>query len=74
MHKESARMKLTRVVDGCAGGTCPTLYETDRGTYVVQGYVVSDEEALRDLGLPPGESAVEIPAALLEKFLGSSRI
>jgi hypothetical protein len=73
MHKESARMKLTRVADGCAGGTCPTLYETDRGTYVVQGYVVADEEALGTLGLPPGESAVEIPAALLNEFVGGSR-
>ncbi|SDP87333.1 hypothetical protein SAMN04487905_11189 [Actinopolyspora xinjiangensis] len=47
---------------------CPNLYETDRGTYVVQGYKITDSEALRTLherGLPETESAVEIPKALL---------
>ncbi|MEO6081660.1 MAG: hypothetical protein ABIQ18_00945 [Umezawaea sp.] len=48
--------------------TCPNLYETDRGTYLVQGYVVTDSEALatvRERGLPDCEAVVEIPKALL---------
>ncbi|KWW98767.1 hypothetical protein LI90_396 [Carbonactinospora thermoautotrophica] len=41
------------------------MYATDRGTFVVQGYVISDPQALRQLDLPEGENAVEIPAELL---------
>ncbi|KWW97483.1 hypothetical protein TH66_17765 [Carbonactinospora thermoautotrophica] len=58
-------MRLTRIDGGCDGGTCPTVYATDRGTFVVQGYVISDPQALRQLDLPEGENAVEIPAELL---------
>lgn len=49
-------------------GDCPNLYRTDRGTYVVQGWKVSDARALATLherGMPETETAVEIPAALL---------
>jgi hypothetical protein len=46
--------------------TCPTLYATDRGTYVVQGWTVTDPEALGDLrNVLEGESCVEIPMELL---------
>lgn len=49
-------------------GSCPNLYATDRGTYVVQGSKITDPEALASLrarGLPDHETAVEIPVALL---------
>jgi hypothetical protein len=40
-------------------GQCPTLYATDRGTYVVQGWRVTDPEALGDLrNVLEGESFV----------------
>ncbi|PRX99121.1 hypothetical protein [Allonocardiopsis opalescens] len=48
--------------------TCPTMWRTDRGTYVVQGYIVTDPEELATLNLPPGETAVEVPARLLERL------
>lgn len=57
-------MELKMLADACGGGTCPTLYETDRGTVVVQGYVL-DSDTLSKLGLPEGEAAVEIPRELL---------
>jgi acetyltransferase-like isoleucine patch superfamily enzyme len=57
-------MKL-RHVNGCSGGTCPAVFETDRGTYVVQGSVVTDPDALAALDLPAHETAVEVPASLL---------
>ena len=45
---------------------CPSLYATDRGTYVVQGWMVTDPEALGDLrNVLEGESFVEIPKELL---------
>ncbi|SDU17154.1 hypothetical protein [Jiangella alkaliphila] len=45
---------------------CPALYATDRGTFVVQGKIVTDPEAIADLrDLADDESYVEIPADLL---------
>ncbi|WP_371779144.1 hypothetical protein [Streptosporangium subroseum] len=47
-------------------GSCPALYETDRDTYVVQGYLVTDPEALASLvDVLPGETFVEIPKSIL---------
>lgn len=51
---------------GSDHGECPALYATDRGTFVVQGKVVVDPDAvagLRDLG--PDESYVEVPEDVL---------
>jgi hypothetical protein len=46
---------------------CPTLYATDRGTYVVQGKKVTDPEAVASLvDLRGDESYVEIPRDLLD--------
>ncbi|SDH25450.1 hypothetical protein SAMN05216553_118163 [Lentzea fradiae] len=52
-------------------GSCPTLFLTDRGTYVVQGYRVTDPEAIataeaREGGLPDTETLIEIPVELLK--------
>jgi hypothetical protein len=62
-------MKL-ELLRGCSDGkTCPAVHRTDRGTVVIQGWAVTDPEALRDLSLPPGELAVEIPADLVAEVL-----
>lgn len=62
-------MKLTviRVIrDDCTDGkTCPALADTDRGSCVVVGKVVTDTEALGALGIGDDEMAVEVPASLL---------
>jgi hypothetical protein len=57
-------MHLTKLA-GCSGGTCPAVYATDRGTFVVQGSVVTDPDALATMDLPAHETAVEVPAFLL---------
>lgn len=44
----------------------PTLYETDRNTLLVQGYVVTDPEALAAMHLPEGETVVEVPKRLMK--------
>ncbi|MFI7112383.1 hypothetical protein ACIBK9_39145 [Nonomuraea sp. NPDC050227] len=50
-------------------GACPTLYETDRGTIVVQGLHVTDPEALADLrDVLDGEAAVEVPRELITEI------
>ncbi len=59
-------MKLRFLGTSSQDGECPTLYATDRGTYVVQGWKVTDPEALasgRDV--LEGEAFVEIPKSLL---------
>lgn len=60
-------MKLTRIAGECGEGrTCPTVYTTDRGTLVVQGYPLSSAD-LAEIALPDGENAVEIPLPLLRE-------
>lgn len=58
--------------DADSGKTgCPSVFATDRGTFVVQGTRITDETALaqlRELGLPDHETAVEIPANLVRLF------
>jgi hypothetical protein len=47
-------------------GGSPTLFRTDRGTLVARGYVITDPEALADLGeVPTGEADIEFPAEML---------
>lgn len=46
----------------------PTVYRTDRGSWVVQGWVVTDQETLGQMDIPPGESCVEIPDRMLQFF------
>jgi hypothetical protein len=46
----------------------PSLYRTDRGSWVVQGWVVSDPDALAIMNIPEGESCVEIPDRMIPFF------
>lgn len=62
-------MKITYIRDTSpTRDTCPTLHRTDRGTYLVQGYVVTDPEALAELNIPDGETVVEVPVELLPEI------
>jgi hypothetical protein len=59
-------VKLTFLGSTSQEGQCPTLYATDRDTFVVQGWTVTDPEALAGLrDVLPGETFVEVPKALL---------
>ncbi|MEV6848143.1 hypothetical protein [Actinoplanes sp. NPDC051411] len=51
----------------CTSGSCPTIYETGDDSVVVQGFVVSADQA--GVALPSGEALVKIPAALLAEAL-----
>jgi hypothetical protein len=46
----------------------PTLYRTDRGSWVVQGWVVTDPDALAAMNIPEGETCVEIPDRMIPLF------
>jgi hypothetical protein len=46
----------------------PTVYRTDRNSWLVQGWVVADPEALAQLNIPEGETVVEIPDRIVNFF------
>jgi len=67
-HKERrSTLDLQRISLPCAGGSCPTVYRTNRGTLVVQGTPLSAEAA--GLDLPEDEILVEIPEELLNAIV-----
>ncbi|MGH3886712.1 MAG: hypothetical protein ACRDSZ_09100 [Pseudonocardiaceae bacterium] len=46
----------------------PTLYRTDRESWVVHGWVVTDPDALAAMNIPEGETCVEIPDRMIPFF------
>ena len=67
-------MKLKRVggENNCGSGSCPNVFETDRGTYVVQGYKV-EHDVRAEIALAANEDAVEIPKDLIDKIMAASK-
>jgi hypothetical protein len=63
---EAQVVELDMVVGWCGGGDCPTIYRTDRESFVVQGYEFDPAEA--GVELPAGERMIEIPTELLAEF------
>lgn len=64
-------MQLTHLGTESGKSGCPSVFATDRDTFVVQGWKITDIEALAELrrrGLPEHETAIEIPAALVQHF------
>jgi hypothetical protein len=63
-------MNLTFIRKVTDNGGSPTLWatdRTDRRTYVVRGWMVTDANALTALGqVPAGELDIEIPAELID--------
>jgi hypothetical protein len=72
---EEVAVELTFVAKdpGSEPSGSPTLYRTDRCSWVVQGWVVTDPAALAAMDIPPGESCVEIPDRLVPFFTGRDR-
>ena len=56
-------MKLTFLGKDSTPNDSPTLYATDRDTYLVQGHRVT--EALAQMRIPDGETVVEVPKRLM---------
>jgi len=65
-EERRSELGLRRISASCAGGSCPAVYRTSKGTLVVQGTPVSAEAA--GIDLPPGEILVEIPEDLLNSI------
>jgi hypothetical protein len=53
-------------------GSC-TIYRTDTGSWVVQGWVVTDPDALAQMDIPAGETCVEIPDRMIQFFRQEDR-
>ena len=60
-------MTLTKLRgDDCPDGrTCPAVHQTDRGTLMIIGRIVTDPEALAQLAIGSGETAIEVPMSLI---------
>lgn len=62
-------MKLRKLGTTSSGGKCPTLYETNTGDIVVQGYELTDPEALEQLAdVLPNETFAVVPRDLMTRF------
>ncbi|MEU3299983.1 hypothetical protein ABZ729_09195 [Streptomyces sp. NPDC006678] len=59
-------MRLRFLGKNSKSGDCPTLYATDRDTYLVQGWKILANDLLMQLTVPEGETAVEVPTELFE--------
>ncbi|WP_030545670.1 hypothetical protein [Streptomyces albus] len=59
-------MKLRFLGKNSTTGDCPTLYATDRDTYLVQGWRIYANDLLMRLDVPEGQTAVEVPTELFE--------
>jgi hypothetical protein len=67
---QEAGMEITLVAkdpDSVPDGS-PSLYRTDRGSWIVQGWKVTDPDALAVMSIPDGETCVEIPDRLIGQF------
>jgi hypothetical protein len=57
---------FAKVRSGCGSGdTCEGAYASSRSTVVVVGREITDPGERAQLGIGPGETAVEVTAALL---------
>jgi len=63
-------MKLVFIRKTVVSGetNCPSLYRTDRDTFLVQGWRVEDPEMLAQLDIPPHETVVEVPIDVLAEI------
>ncbi|MFI8997016.1 hypothetical protein [Streptomyces sp. NPDC053542] len=59
-------MKLRFLGKNSNVGDCPTLYATDRDSYLVQGWKIFANDLLMQLAIPEGQTAVEVPTELFE--------
>ncbi len=58
-------MRLTFLGKESVPDQSPTLYATDRDTYVVQGWIVTDPKALALVATADDETIVEVPPKLM---------
>jgi hypothetical protein len=67
---EEADVEITFIAKdpGSEPSGSPTLYRTDRQSWVVQGWKVTEADVLATMNVPEGETCVEIPDRLIPFF------
>jgi hypothetical protein len=55
----------------CASSSCPTIYRTATGTYLIQGRPVNPQSV--GIDIPADEALVEIPEELLTQIRDGGR-
>ncbi|MET8693257.1 hypothetical protein ABZV65_12035 [Streptomyces bauhiniae] len=67
-------MKLTFQGKNSTPGDSPTLYASDRDTYVIQGWKVYANDLLMRLDVPAGHTVIEVPTELFEHLTKDGRL
>jgi len=57
----------------CLVGTCPSLFETDRGTYIIVGKELKLKDITQEIKnkIGEGEMCIEVPKELITKLISS---
>ena len=58
-------VKIRFLGKSTTGDHSPTLYDTDEDKYLIQGWRVTDQEVLDQLDIPPHETVILVPRALM---------
>lgn len=64
-HPKGRKMEIRFLGKESEHGDSPTLYATDRSTYLVQGWKVTDPDIMAEINLPEDETVVEVYARLM---------
>jgi hypothetical protein len=67
------RIKLIGVDPQSNPTGSPTVYRTDQGSWIVQGWDITDAAVLAQMNIPTGENAVEIPDRIVHFFQQGER-
>jgi hypothetical protein len=65
------KLKIVLYNPGCAGGDCPTVYQTDRNTFIVQGYKLSNEDK-EGINFKSDEDLIEVPIEFFKDFFAKN--
>ena len=63
------KVRTVHTYDSCGGGgKCPTIYKTEDGQYIIQGYQFQAAD-YQLASFPRGETGVIVPADFIDSFL-----
>lgn len=60
---------ITLKAFSCEAGGCPAVFKTTRETYLVIGTKVDSAENLLSGRIGPNETAIEVPAELMQRIV-----
>jgi len=60
--------EITPKAFACACGACPAVFETDRGTYLIIVTGVNSAKNLLTSKIGRDETAVDVPASLIQEI------